>query len=1737
MAQANKFGTFGGVFTPSILTILGVIMYLRLGWVVGQAGLIAAIAIILIAHVISITTGLSVSSVATDKKVKAGGLYYMLSRSLGLPIGGSIGIALYVATALSISLYIVGFSESFNSVVGFTTEDTTSTEAILKLRITGTITLLIITSVALISTSLAIKTQYYIMGAIFLSIVSIVAGGFFMDTTFQAQKASLAVFNNGVQLERVFEIFFPAVTGFTAGVAMSGDLKDPKKSIPTGTMAAIFVGLVVYLGLTVFLSVFVEREYLVDDYNVLSKISLFAVYGSPLVVSGIWGATLSSALGGILGGPRILQAMSVDKITWKIFAKGKGKDNEPRNALIVTFIIAEVGVLIGQLDVIAPIVSMFYLTAYGFINLTSALESWSGSDFRPQFKIPRWVSIIGALATFGVMFKLNTAAMFGAFLIIAILFFFLTKKQINLGFSNIWQGVYAEIVRRSLFKIGKRESDQRNWRPNILLFSGAANQREYLVDFGSKLVGRLGLISNFNVVESKEGQVIPKSEQMVGVRGKENGQEAYRGVFARQYYHKNVYEGMANIAETYGFSGIEPNTILIGWARGQRAENEFVPLLYKLKQLDINLLVMDYEKQRKFGNRQSIDIWWEGTGRNLSFILTMIRFLTSTDEWLNADIRMIVHTSSIDTDGNELLRNLNNLMEEFRLAIEIKTINTLLDSRPLYELIKSESAETDLIFTELPDIDKVENELFYQQTTKLCNETGTIVLYNGSSEFKDIQVGITPISDVIEPDPIPLATDELSEEVDSQLNFNSFELPENETLSKWVEELQERVENTTSTYYSEYLSELHKLQDKFNLAIIALFQKTETQLKNRFKRRGSQGKIKVLEIHTQFLEEFKKLVYQFRDNDLVAIKKKLELGCQMFSGEISYLNRTHASKTAVKYDYRNLKDYRRDLLKNFNFIEIAWANLFDQPLSVVVDFDKISQFYIYRQFIQNQHQLAGKITADYFKFIALLQKNLNVYFQKLNLIEKRFNEKDFTFSKALEELKQVYDKHDSLRNDLKAELAGYHDFLQNETIRDLSKLSNNLDKLQISKNYYSQKKGLKSAKNKFEQWLDFPQVFEKNLKLYINFFNLDVSMKLLQNSIRERMTHYNQTVSDKVQQSAVLTLKQVQSKLRKLKLQLEKDEEITELIPPDTTVFAENGDFDYLLNDLKALTGSLPYELLTLEQEAMNNPAPDKLEEIASMSFSPSVVANYHLQTSLIEPLIAEMQTVRETTRKSTILIKDVIRLINFGVENILTQEDLVELHNAKQELLKLLNEENKRLRLLIADIKKTTNTYIGNTDKLVSALADKFNAYNMVKSSANIGFNLRSRSREKALSKVTDLVKVSKDKSVESLTQLIYRRSEGLLAARKLGGLQPKKALVEELLNLYEKTTPDPATLKLLPYYYKQLFLTEHLSGDELWFGRKKQLEQGRKAITRFKEKQTGALLVMGMPQSGKSFLADYLAHEHFEKEKIYRIDPPIEGSTDPEDFRNAIAKKLKISTSSDSFFRQASSSAVFIFEDFERWWMRTPSGYQVVHTLIDMIDRYSHTHLFVVLINPVTYRFINQSVKLEDSFIQIIDCEPFDAKSLKDIILLRHQSSGMKFRIGEHREDKISKWKLAQLFSALFDASYGNIGTALQTWISSMKNVEDNVLEIEVPKLPSIDILRKLPSSWTVILIQLMLHRKLSIAKLDLIMNHTVVQLHHELTVLKRSGLIEEERGMLKINRYLEHLLIQVFTEDGIL
>ena len=724
MPEKKKFGTFAGVFTPSILTILGVIMYMRLGWVVGNAGLIGAIVIIVIAHVISVSTGLSVSSVATDKKIGAGGIYYILSRSMGIPIGGSIGIALFIGTAFSIALYLIGFAESFNAYLGFGT-------TINDFRITGTIALVSLTVLALISTSVALKTQFIILAAIIVSLLSIFLG----TKEFVPDSVPLFSTENAVPLEVVFAVFFPAVTGFTAGIAMSGDLEDPKRSIPRGTLYAIGVGLIVYLSLAIFMASTIDSETLKTDYNILMKIALFA----PAVVAGIWGATLSSALGGILGGPRILQAMSIDKVTPKLFRKGKGTNNEPVNALFLAFIIAEAGILIGELDIIARVVSMFYLTAYGFINISYFLESWANPDFQPTFKIKRWIGLVGFLACFGVMFKLDMMAMIVALAVISAMYFGLQRKEVKLQSNDVWKSVWENVVNKGLKKIDSQVDENSNWNPNIILFSGKSDHQSYLLELCKTVSGRTGIVTNFKLILDKENNKPPlkKIDQVV-----RDDMFQDLGIFARQIKVDNIYSGITNIASTFGFSGVEPNTIMMGWPKGLENSKEYSKMTQTLLQLDYNLLYLDFDRKSKFGNYNTVDLWWRETdSKNAEMMLNIARFIIASPKWNNTNIR-VLFVNNNNVDITIIHSKISKLVEDLRVIVEIKIINNAVEQKPFYNIIEEESKSTDLTLVGIPNYNIEKQAEFVLKTNNLFESIGSTLLVKAAHNFNELDLDL-----------------------------------------------------------------------------------------------------------------------------------------------------------------------------------------------------------------------------------------------------------------------------------------------------------------------------------------------------------------------------------------------------------------------------------------------------------------------------------------------------------------------------------------------------------------------------------------------------------------------------------------------------------------------------------------------------------------------------------------------------------------------------------------------------------------------------------------------------------------------------------------------------------------------------------------------------------------------------------------------------------------------------------
>ncbi|MFN2138006.1 MAG: amino acid permease [Candidatus Promineifilaceae bacterium] len=458
------FGTLAGVFVPTILTILGAIMYLRLGWVTGNAGLFGAFLIIFLAHMITLTTGLSVSSVATNTRVGAGGAFAIISQSLGIEIGGSVGVPLYLAQTVSVSLYILAFAEAVISL--FPAAEAPPFWAV------SLAAFAVVFVIAYISARFAARIQFLILVGIVLSLVSIVLGGVELAREGALVPAPVLWGPFGEDgFWTTFAIFFPAVTGIMTGISMSGSLRNPRRSIPTGTMAAILIGFVIYMSLAYWLvRVATPQELLSNSTVMVDK----ALWGWAVYV-GMLGATFSSALGSIVAAPRVMQALGNKHVLPKAdFLAAEAPNGEPRNAALVTGIIALLALLwalsSGGLNAVAQVITMFFMITYGMLNLVILIEQQLRMvSFRPTLRVPRLVPFIGLVGCIVVMALVAPLfSLVSAVLVIA-LYFVLSHRSLVDDRNDIRSGLFFSLAEWAAIRASRMPSaPQRTWKPVVL---------------------------------------------------------------------------------------------------------------------------------------------------------------------------------------------------------------------------------------------------------------------------------------------------------------------------------------------------------------------------------------------------------------------------------------------------------------------------------------------------------------------------------------------------------------------------------------------------------------------------------------------------------------------------------------------------------------------------------------------------------------------------------------------------------------------------------------------------------------------------------------------------------------------------------------------------------------------------------------------------------------------------------------------------------------------------------------------------------------------------------------------------------------------------------------------------------------------------------------------------------------------------------------------------------------------
>lgn len=677
-SQSKKFGT-APVFFTAISTILGAILFLRFGFAVGTLGFWGVILIILLGHMVTIPTALAISEIATNKRVEGGGEYFIISRSFGLNIGATVGIALYLSQAISVAFYVIAFTEAFEFLFNFSANSLglTLPRQVISIPAMAALAFLIIKKGA----HLGVKALYFVVAILFLSLIM-----FFMGTTDHAGVSEFSLasaqLRNPADFFVVFAIVFPAFTGMTAGVGLSGDLKKPSVSIPLGTTLATIAGMVIYFFVVYKLALSAPVEDLLEHQLIMSRIALGGIIIIPL---GLAASTFSSALGSVMVAPRTLQALALDtafpsKSINNWLAKTREHDNEPVNASLVTVVIAFIFVAVGNVNAVATIISMFFMVTYGSLCLISFLNHFGSSpSYRPSFRSRWYISFTGFAVSVWVMFKISTPYALLAFVLMAAIYLFVDNYHKNRkGFESIFANALFQLNRNLQLTIQRKQASKKKleWRPSAICISKDSFKRDnafrllnwisYKYGFGTYLHHIVGYYSTSNVLKARE--------ELTRLLDHVNETENY--VYIDTIISPSNTSAIAQAIQIPGIAGMENNMVLFEFDK-DNPQNlaEIIDNFSLVNSGDMDICILAGSNREIYFNK-GIHIWINPLDTENANLMILLGFIiTGHPDWKKGKIKIFNICEPHEVESTK--KAMNELVQTGRLPISEQNIRTL----------------------------------------------------------------------------------------------------------------------------------------------------------------------------------------------------------------------------------------------------------------------------------------------------------------------------------------------------------------------------------------------------------------------------------------------------------------------------------------------------------------------------------------------------------------------------------------------------------------------------------------------------------------------------------------------------------------------------------------------------------------------------------------------------------------------------------------------------------------------------------------------------------------------------------------------------------------------------------------------------------------------------------------------------------------------------------------------------
>ncbi|MBI9107135.1 MAG: amino acid permease [Spirochaetales bacterium] len=734
----NKFGTFKGVFVPSTEAILGTVLFLLMPLLTADVGLIMMLGIVLLAHSVTITTTCSLSDCATNlNRIEGGGLYALSKQSLGSAMGGSIGIMLYLAQAASIGFYCIGFAEPLHALLSpwlsgiIPVFAETGLDAILvQKQIIATFFMAVFFIIVMIGADFTLKLQILILFVLLLSVFMIFAAPLF-PISYQGSDVFGGPFNlKGNRLISLpvffltFTQFFPAVTGISSGIGMSGDLKDPRRSIVRGTFSAILMTFLFYI-LAAFVFAGINKDLILTGYRDGNPVGVILTelfgLGRPfpasipgiMILAGVLFATCSSALSVFMTGPRTLQFLAADGILPKrllFLKKDFSKDGtEPRYAVILSFFIGLIVIWMGSLNLASMVVGILFLVVYGWVNGAAFLERISKNPtFRPTFKSHWLISLYGFAACITAICLFNWKAGMVIFISQYLMFRLILKYKSNGRLEGVWWGFVFSNITRALARLDRIVQGTRNWRPVLTTIAFPENRNECaeVVKIAEQIASFQGLVSCNLLVGEPKGEAIDSEFDFVSK------------VPVSYVKSSNMTESIITLLQGSNVTGISNNTVLLAY--NSRINN--VKIIKAVLENKQNLLL--YKSGRLFEGSMRLDIWWRGERNgNLMVLLAFIINRYLRDRKLSPYKIRIIRRLGKDQLEAEAEKEISRLLKLSRMEGDILILPW--SDSGFHEILTEASSGASLIMLGLPgnyesrlsDVFRI-NQLFFDREIK-----------------------------------------------------------------------------------------------------------------------------------------------------------------------------------------------------------------------------------------------------------------------------------------------------------------------------------------------------------------------------------------------------------------------------------------------------------------------------------------------------------------------------------------------------------------------------------------------------------------------------------------------------------------------------------------------------------------------------------------------------------------------------------------------------------------------------------------------------------------------------------------------------------------------------------------------------------------------------------------------------------------------------------------------------------